>query len=349
MTGRVMFDLAFNAAIAFAVSAVLVLGVARLTRRQRAKWSVVLLALPFIKALVEVARGIPDSSFFWAFDKGLRQDLGSFQLGLGVGEGRVRFIGALAAHSGDRIYPTSAGELLARGAILHDLGWLVEGLGVVSAAVAATLVVRRLVAAARFELHRRGRRAQLHTYDKRRVGRRTVDVYIDDGCTTSPFAGGVWFPYVCIPQHLVATLPSRELDAIVAHELAHTRRLDVLWTTSIKLATDLLWFCPFVRSLSRRVMDAVERAADESAIATGTHPVVLASAIVRVATLAKRPPAGFVTTSGSASRERLKALLDTQVTLAPTTRTRLVAAAYALVVVLVANSVLFAVFLGNHG
>jgi hypothetical protein len=76
----VAFDVAFNAAVAFGVSALLVLVVARVSRRLEGRWLAVLFALPFAKALIEIARGVPEHAFFWAFERGIRQDLGSFQL-----------------------------------------------------------------------------------------------------------------------------------------------------------------------------------------------------------------------------------------------------------------------------
>lgn len=345
MSARVLFDLALNAALAFVFSAGIVLLLSRATRRWHGAWHVALLVLPFAKAFLEIARGVPAGSFFWAFSRGARHDLGSFQLGFGIGPGRVNLVGALSTSSGGIAYPTSLPELLARGASLNGLGWLVDALGAAALVVALALASRRVLGAAWFERRRRRERAHLEALETARVGRRSVDVYVSDVFAGSPFAGGLWRPYVCIPRASHEALSGAERSAVVAHELAHIRRLDVVWSTLLALAADLLWFCPGVRTLARHIADGIERAADERAVRDGTSGAVLASAVVRIAERAREAGSpGFVTSFGSPARERVTRLLSP---VAPVTwRGWLSRVA---IWAVVANSIAFAVFFGNHG
>lgn len=346
MIGRLLFDVMLNAAVAFASSALLVVGVARLTRRWAGPWHLALFALPFLKALVELGRGVPDRAFLWAHAGGAAQDLGSFQIGVGAARGRLLLQAQLEALSDGIRHPTSIAELAARGAIDRGFGWAVETVGVTLAGIAVALVARRLVAAARFERRRRRSLSSCLHLDPVRVGHRTVRVYVDPGVEGTPFSGGLVRPYICIPLSSFERLSPGERRAVIAHELAHVRRLDVLWVTLVGLLTSALWYCPGVRTLSRRFCETIEHGADAGAVRSGTSGPVLASAILRLAAL-RSDRAAFVATleSGRATRARVHRLLERGATARATWRGWLFRIVIAAVT---ANTILFAVFLGNH-
>ena len=90
---------------------------------------------------------------------------------------------------------------------------------------------------------------------------------------------GLWRPMVLLPAAWIAEMPPDVLEAVIAHELAHMRRLD-LWANLLqRLVETLLFYHPAVWWLSRRASLLREMCADELAVeATGermTYATVL--------------------------------------------------------------------------
>ncbi len=80
----------------------------------------------------------------------------------------------------------------------------------------------------------------------------------------------LWRPMVLLPAAWIAEMPPDVLEAVIAHELAHVRRLD-LWANLLqRLVETLLFYHPAVWWLSRRTSLLREMCADELAVeATG--------------------------------------------------------------------------------
>lgn len=81
---------------------------------------------------------------------------------------------------------------------------------------------------------------------------------------------GLWRPMVLLPAAWIAEMPPDVLEAVIAHELAHVRRLD-LWANLLqRLVETLLFYHPAVWWLSRRTSFLREMCADDLAVeATG--------------------------------------------------------------------------------
>jgi Zn-dependent protease with chaperone function len=340
-----LFNLTVNAALAFVGSLLLVAVVLRLTRRLAGSWQVALLMLPFAKALWELGRGVPERSFFWLSAQGVGQDLGSFQIGVGLSGLRVQLNAALSAIVDGHAYPTSAAELFSRGMDRHGAGWLVGATGLAIVVVALLLLCRRAVGALRFERARRRARAQASALSIERLGRRMVDVYRSiEG--NVPFAGGILRPYVCFPAALYDALDDDERRAVIGHELAHLRRHDVVTATVVSLLCDVLWFCPGAYSLRRWIHERIEQAADRSAVRAGISPSALASALLVASGLERsglQPSVSLGHRRGV--RARIAELVAPGASLTVSLRGWLLRITIAIVT---ANSVLFAVFFGNH-
>jgi hypothetical protein len=84
----------------------------------------------------------------------------------------------------------------------------------------------------------------------------------------TPLALGWWKPVVLLPVALLTSLPPGYLEALLAHELAHVRRLDYLSNLLQGMAETLLFFHPAVWWLSARIRAEREELSDQLAAQT---------------------------------------------------------------------------------
>ncbi|MEX2025772.1 MAG: M56 family metallopeptidase, partial [Pirellulaceae bacterium] len=85
-------------------------------------------------------------------------------------------------------------------------------------------------------------------------------------------AVGFWRPVVLVPAAWVTEMPLEVLEAVIAHELAHLRRLD-LWVNLLQRVVETLFFYhPAVWWVSRQLREEREMCCDELAVgATGAR------------------------------------------------------------------------------
>ena len=101
-----------------------------------------------------------------------------------------------------------------------------------------------------------------------------------------PWTAHLWHPVIALPQQVLQQLPLQHVRAILAHELAHIRRLDWLWNQIQLLAETILFFHPAVWWLSKQIRTEREHATDDLALrCTGTDPLILAEALTMLARL----------------------------------------------------------------
>ena len=105
-----------------------------------------------------------------------------------------------------------------------------------------------------------------------------------------PFAARVLRPVIWLPAALLTRLAPAQLEALIAHELAHVRRLDWLWNGLQCAIEALLFFHPAVWLLGRRVREEREHACDDLAAAVCGDTVVVAEALAALATMARQRP-----------------------------------------------------------
>lgn len=97
--------------------------------------------------------------------------------------------------------------------------------------------------------------------------------------TASPFTAHARRPIIWVPATLWRRLPTAQQDALLAHELAHIRRLDWVWNGLQSLVEALLFFHPAAWWLGRRVRQEREHACDDLAVATCGDELALAEAL----------------------------------------------------------------------
>jgi beta-lactamase regulating signal transducer with metallopeptidase domain len=88
---------------------------------------------------------------------------------------------------------------------------------------------------------------------------------------------------ICIPLVALSALDDAEVDAVLAHELAHVERGDGLWFPLFGLVQAALWFHPVTRWVSVQVRQSAELACDERCLELTGEPLALARALTHIA------------------------------------------------------------------
>jgi beta-lactamase regulating signal transducer with metallopeptidase domain len=197
----------------------------------------------------------------------------------------------------------------------------------------------------RFARRMRALRAAALRIDTRFVGCRRVPVLISREYDGPPFTAGLLRPYVLLPARGVRGLREEQRRAVIEHELAHVRHLDVLLVGALLYVSAFFWFLPGVSWLVARIRALVEQSADDAAVRAGVDPVALASALVEVAEALTFAPEAEL----AVGRSR-RALLARATRLVSPERagSRALGALRVLALALVGAGVLSSFFLGNH-
>lgn len=93
---------------------------------------------------------------------------------------------------------------------------------------------------------------------------------------------GLWRPAVLLSTWVVEHLDRRELEAVLAHELAHVARRDylVIWLATV--LRDAFFYLPTSWAAYRQLQHEKELACDDLAVNVTRRPLALASALAKV-------------------------------------------------------------------
>ena len=131
---------------------------------------------------------------------------------------------------------------------------------------------------------------------------------LESAAAAVPVVIGYIRPVVLLPVSAVTGLAPRQLEAILAHELAHVRRHDYLVNT-IQIAIEtLLFYHPAVWWVSRRIREEREECCDDSAVAVCGSRLTYARALVSLVELGS-PPAAAVAASGGLLLARIRRIV----------------------------------------
>lgn len=132
--------------------------------------------------------------------------------------------------------------------------------------------------------------------------------FLESAIVHAPATLGVLRPIVLLPVSVIVGLSPRQLEAIVAHELAHIRRCDYLVNIAQAAIEAVLFFHPAVWWVSRRVRQEREHCCDDVAVEVAGDRAWYAFALERLERL--RPmPAPALAANGSDLLVRIRRLL----------------------------------------
>jgi len=163
----------------------------------------------------------------------------------------------------------------------------------------------------------------------RRLGlRRVPPLRVADGIP-SPLLLGLGKPAVLLPAFVLAGTPRAEVKLMLAHELAHLARRDLLWDALPQTAHRLFFFHPLVWLAAHEWALAQEIACDALAVqAAGAPPSAYGQMLLGIATRRRDPAAPlFPTLAVAAPRHTLRRRLFAMQHIGTISRPRLILAA----------------------
>jgi beta-lactamase regulating signal transducer with metallopeptidase domain len=106
-------------------------------------------------------------------------------------------------------------------------------------------------------------------------------------------------PVVLLPAAALGGLSPQQLEAILAHELAHVRRHDYLINLLQSVVETLLFYHPAVWWISAQVRAEREHCCDDLAVAVCGDRLVYVTALAELTSMAARPSLALAATDGS--------------------------------------------------
>ena len=143
-----------------------------------------------------------------------------------------------------------------------------------------------------------------------RLGLSRVIRIVDSASVDTPTVIGWMQPVILLPIAALANLSPAQVDAILAHELAHVRRHDFTVNVLQTLVETLLFYHPGVWWLSRRIRSERENCCDDIAVEVCGDPYVYAAALTEIAAAGISSQPLAVAATGGSLLTRVRRLLD---------------------------------------
>jgi beta-lactamase regulating signal transducer with metallopeptidase domain len=144
------------------------------------------------------------------------------------------------------------------------------------------------------ERHRESRTVNVRVLEicralERRLGLDRAIAYCESQWLQAPAVIGWFRPVVLLPVTVLTGLSEEQLESIIAHELAHIRRLDAFVNAFQVGVETLLFYHPAVWWLNKRIRAEREHCCDEIAVAVCGNAVEYARALTRLEELRSAP------------------------------------------------------------
>ncbi len=157
--------------------------------------------------------------------------------------------------------------------------------------------------------------SQLEQMLHRLMGKMNVSKNVELRLTShgiSPITFGFLKPIILIPAGLILQLTPVQLEAIIAHELAHVKRNDYLANLFQSAIEVLFFYHPCYWWMNQTVKELRENAADDVAVKVGIVPKELAHGLAKVLNHAKQNPPELALAAGkrrNPTLQRIKRIL----------------------------------------
>jgi beta-lactamase regulating signal transducer with metallopeptidase domain len=174
----------------------------------------------------------------------------------------------------------------------------------IGAFVALNGLIHRRVATLDHEVHERFEQLRERMRIRRRVR------YVVSTLFESPATLGWLRPIVLIPAAALTGLPPDQLDAVIAHELAHIRRHDYLVNMLQTAMETILFFHPAVWWVSKRVREERENCCDDLVLAVYGDRGAYAHALAAIDDLPPLPSSLAMPAGGGTLLLRINRILE---------------------------------------
>jgi bla regulator protein blaR1 len=139
---------------------------------------------------------------------------------------------------------------------------------------------------------------------------RLLPLFLSDA-TLEPGIVGILRPELVWPRGISGKLSEAQMEAIVAHELAHVQRRDNLTAALHMVVEALFWFHPLVWWIHQRMIVEREHACDEAVVLLGSEPEVYAEGILQACRFSIESPVACVAgISGSELKQRVRRIVS---------------------------------------
>ncbi len=150
------------------------------------------------------------------------------------------------------------------------------------------------------------------TAGERLAGRLRLDVafkVVESGLVDTPSVIGFLRPVILLPVAILSNLSPGQVEALLAHELAHIRRRDYAVNLLQTAAETLLFFHPAVWWVSSRIREERELCCDDVAVEVCGEPTAYAAALAELASWRSREIALSVGAAGGPLLARVRRLV----------------------------------------
>ena len=142
-----------------------------------------------------------------------------------------------------------------------------------------------------------------------RLGLRRAAQILQSTLVQVPVVVGYFRPVILVPMSVISGLPASQLEAILAHELAHIRRHDYLVNLLQTLVETVFFYHPAVWWLSRQIRNERENCCDDVAVAVLGSGVDYGRALLAVAELHRPSTALALGVRGGSLLGRVRRIL----------------------------------------
>lgn len=125
-----------------------------------------------------------------------------------------------------------------------------------------------------------------------------------------PFTARLFRPVIWLPLSLITQLPREQVEALLAHELAHVARMDWFWNGLQCVVESLLFFHPAAWWLGRRIRIEREHACDDLAVVACGDAIALAEALAQLERQRQPAPRLVLAAHGGSLMQRITRLIS---------------------------------------